>query len=89
MSVGLDNLNKDWKMYVLLVGILVVIGLMVHTQIKLSQMQSRIARMASTLESVEGIATGTDYTLGALQQQVGAMEGKVDLISQRVSRRRK
>jgi hypothetical protein len=89
MAVGFENLNKDWKMYALLVGIVVVIGLMINTQMKLSQMQGRIERVASTLESVEGIATGTDYTLGALQQQVGAMEGKVDLISQRLSRRRK
>ena len=89
MAEGLGNLDRDWKVYVLLVGILVVIGLMVHTQVKLNQMQSRIDRVASTLESVEGIITGTDYTLGGLQQQVGAMEGKVDLISQRLSRRRK
>ena len=89
MAEGLGNLDRDWKVYVLLVGILVVIGLMVHTQLKLNRMQSRIDRVASTLESVEGIITGTDYTLGGLQQQVGAMEGKVDLISQRLSRRRK
>ncbi len=89
MAEGLGNLDRDWKVYVLLVGILVVIGLMVHTQLKLNRMQSRIDRVASTLESVEGIITGTDFTLGGLQLQVGAMEGKVDLISQRLSRRRK
>ena len=52
MAEGLGNLDRDWKVYVLLVGILVVIGLMVHTQVKLNQMQSRIDRVASTLESV-------------------------------------
>ena len=83
------NFFKEWKIYLLLVGMVLIAGYLFYLDGKIENLAGRISRLGTTIESIEGITTGTDYTLKQIETKVTAIEAQVETIAQRVKRRKK
>jgi archaellum component FlaC len=88
MNGRLSGFTREWKIYVLLVGMVVIAGYLYHIDGKIAKLTDRLDQVSSTIESVEGITTGTDYTLKEIESQVNRIEAQVSTIAQRVKRRK-
>ena len=88
MNSRISNVTREWKIYVLLIGMVVIAGYLYHLDGKIAKLADRLNQVSSTIESVEGITTGTDYTLKEIEAQVDRIEAQVSSIAQRVKRRK-
>ncbi len=89
MNGRISNLTREWKLYVLLVGMVLIAGYLFHIDGKIEKISGRLEEVSSTLGSIEGISTGTDYTLQQIETRVAGIETQVNTIAQRVKRRKK
>jgi hypothetical protein len=85
----LTNLTREWKLYILLAGMVVIAGYLFYLDGKIERIAGRLDGISSTIESIEGITTGTDYTLKQIETKVAEIEAQVSTIAQRVKRRKK
>lgn len=88
MSNRIANQLKEWKLYVLIVGMIVIAGYLFYLDGKIERLSVRLDQVGSTIESIEGIASGTDYTLRQIEAKVTEIEAQVNTIAQRVKRRK-
>ena len=89
MNGRISGFSREWKSYLLLIGIIAIAGYLYLIDGKIQKLEQRLDQVASTIESVEGITTGTDYTLKELEAQVSRIEIQVSSMAQRVKRRKK
>jgi len=89
MNGRISNLTREWKLYVLLVGMIAIAGYLFYLDGKIQKISGRLEEVSSTLGSIEGITTGTDYTLQQIETTVAGIEVQVNTIAQRVKRRKK
>ena len=88
MTNRIANQLKEWKLYVLIVGMIVTAGYLYYLDGKIEKLAARLDQVGSTIESIEGIASGTDYTLKQIESKVTEIEAQVNTIAQRVKRRK-
>ena len=81
-----SNLRYEWKKYVVALWIILVTVFVFNMNIKLNRLATRIEKIDSTMSSTEGIVSGSDYTLGNIEQKIVSLEKKISLISSRVKR---
>jgi len=88
MESARSNLRYEWKKYVVALWMIGITVFVFQIDTKVRSLVDRIHTIASTVESVEGLVSGSDYTLGTIEQQVAALEKSVSVISRKVKRLR-
>ena len=83
-----SNLRYEWKKYVEALWMIGITVFVFQIDTKVRRLVDRIHTIASTVESVEGVVSGSDYTLGTIEKQVTALEKSVAVISRKVKRLR-
>ena len=89
MNGRISGFSREWKIYLLLIGMIAIAGYLYLIDGKIQKLEQHLDQVASTIESVEGITTGTDYTLKEIEAQVSRIEIQVSSMAQRVKRRKK
>jgi len=83
-----SNLRYEWKKYLVALWMIGITAFVFQMDMKVRHLVTRIQTIDSTMESVEGVVSGSDYTLGMIEKKVTALEKSVSIISRRVKRLR-
>jgi hypothetical protein len=83
-----SNLRYEWKKYLVALWMIGITAFVFQMDMKVRQLVTRIQTIDSTMESIEGVVSGSDYTLGMIEKKVTALEKSVSIISRRVKRLR-
>jgi len=83
-----SNLRYEWKKYFVALWMIGITAFVFQMDMKVRQLVTRIQTIDSTMESIEGVVSGSDYTLGMIERKVTALEKSVSIISRRVKRLR-
>lgn len=83
-----SNLRYEWKKYVVALWMILVTIFVFSMNNKINRLITKIETIDSTMSSTEGIVSGSDYTLGNIEQKISSLEKKVAVINNRVKRLR-
>jgi hypothetical protein len=83
-----SNLRYEWKKYVVALWMILISVFVFNMNVKINRLIARIETIDSTMGSTEGIVSGSDYTLGNIEQKIASLEKKISYISSRVKRLR-
>ncbi len=86
MESARSNIRYEWKKYVVALWMIGITIFVFQMDTKVRNLVDRIQTIASTVESMEGVVSGSDYTLGTIERQVTALEKSVAVISRKVKR---
>jgi hypothetical protein len=81
-----SNLRYEWKKYLIALWMICITAFVFHMDMKVRDLVTRVQNINATMGSIEGIVSGSDYTLGNLEKEVVALEKSVSIISRRVNR---
>ena len=81
-----SNLRYEWKKYLIALWMICITAFVFHMDIKIRHLVMRVQNIDATMGSIEGIVSGSDYTLGNIEKKVVALEKSVSIISRRVKR---
>jgi hypothetical protein len=81
-----SNLRYEWKKYLIALWMIGITALVFHMDMKVRQLVTKVQNIDATMSSIEGIVSGSDYTLGNIEKKVVALEKSVYTISRRVKR---
>jgi len=81
-----SNLRHEWKKYLIALWMIGITAFVFQMDMKVRHLVNRIQNIDSTMGSIEGVVSGSDYTLGAIEEKVVKLEKSVALISRRVKR---
>jgi len=81
-----SNLRYEWKKYLIALWMIGITAFVLHMDIKVRQLVTKVQNIDATMSSIEGIVSGSDYTLGNIEKKVVALEKSVYTISRRVKR---
>jgi hypothetical protein len=81
-----SNLRYEWKKYLIAIWMICITAFVFHMDMKIRDLVTRAQNIDATMGSIEGIVSGSDYTLGNIEKKVAALEKSVSIISRRVKR---
>jgi len=81
-----SNLRYEWKKYLIALWMIGITAFVFHMDMKVRQLVTKVQNIDATMGSIEGIVSGSDYTLGIIEKKVDALEKSVYTISRRVKR---
>ena len=81
-----SNLRYEWKKYLIALWMIGITAFVFHMDTKVRQLVTKVQNIDATMGSIEGIVSGSDYTLGIIEKKVVALEKSVYTISRRVKR---
>ena len=81
-----SNLRYEWKKYLMALWMIGITAFVVSMDIKVRHLVTRVQDIDATMGSIEGIVSGSDYTLGNIEKKVVELEKSVSIISKRVKR---
>ena len=81
-----SNLRYEWKKYLIALWMIGTTAFVFHMDMKVRQLVTKVQNIDATMGSIEGIVSGSDYTLGIIEKKVVALEKSVYTISRRVKR---
>lgn len=79
-----SNLRYEWKKYLIALWMICITAFVFHMDMKIRSLVTRVQNINATMGSIEGIVSGSDYTLGNIEKKVAALEKSVSIISRRV-----
>jgi len=81
-----SNLRYEWKKYLIALWMICITAFVLHMDMKVRNLVTRVQNINATMGSIEGIVSGSDYTLGNIEKKVVALEKSVSIISRRIKR---
>jgi hypothetical protein len=81
-----SNLRYEWKKYVVALWMILMTVFFININIKINGMIARIDTIESTMGGIEGIVSGSDYTLGNIESDIDTLEKNVNIMSKKVKR---
>jgi len=81
-----SNLRYEWKKYLIALWMICITAFVFHMDMKIRALVTRVQNINATMDSIEGIVSGSDYTLGNIEKKVVALEKSVSIISRRIKR---
>ena len=81
-----SNLRYEWKKYLIALWMICITAFVFHMDMKVRQLVTKVQNIDATMGSIEGIVSGSDYTLGNIEKKVATLEKSVSIISRRVKR---
>ena len=81
-----SNLRYEWKKYFIALWMICITAFVFHMDMKVRQLVTKVQNIDATMGSIEGIVSGSDYTLGNIEKKVATLEKSVSIISRRVKR---
>ena len=83
----MDMLKKEWKSIIIIIILIVITILIFNLRGQFDRLQAQNAKLADTLETMEGVIIGIDSGVVEINKKIKNMEGQVDYIRNRVRRR--
>lgn len=83
----MNFLKKEWKVIVLILCLIGVTIYLACLNSRLTQLQRQVAKIASTVDSVESITLNTDASISDQSKKVDEIESDVDYIVKKIRRR--
>jgi len=87
MALNLEEIKKDWKVYLLILGMICILVLLFQLNTKITDLQTETAKLNSTLDSVEGIIISTDGNIVRMEKKIGVLESNIAYIVRKVRRK--
>ena len=84
MESILSNIKHEWKVYLLALWMVCLTAMLINLNTRIQALTRTVNEIDSTMDSIEGIVSGSDYTLGNLEKKVGALKNAVDKLTYRV-----
>jgi hypothetical protein len=81
-----SNIRFEWKKYIVALWMILMTALFVNINMKINGMITRIDVIESTMGGIEGIVSGSDYTLGNIESDIDTLEKSVTIMSKKVKR---
>jgi len=81
-----SNLRYEWKKYLIALWMICITAFVFHMDMKIRSLVTRVQNINATMGSIEGIVSGSDYTLGNIEKKVVTLEKSVSIISRRIKR---
>ena len=66
-----SNLRYEWKKYLMALWMIGITTFVVSMDMKVRHLVTRVQNIDATMDSIEGIVSGSDYTLGNIEKKVG------------------
>ena len=81
-----SNLRYEWKKYIVALWMILITAFFININIKINGMIARIDKIESTMGGIEGIVSGSDYTLGNIESDIDTLEKNVTVMGKKVKR---
>jgi len=81
-----SNLRYEWKKYIVALWMILMTAFFLNINIKVTGLIARIDTIESTVGGIEGIVSGSDYTLGNIEQHIDTLDKNVTIMSKKVKR---
>jgi hypothetical protein len=81
-----SNLRYEWKKYFVALWMILMTAFFLNINIKINGMITRIDKIESTMGGIEGIVSGSDYTLGNIESSIDTLEKNVTVMSHKIKR---
>lgn len=87
MALNLEEIKKEWKVYLLIFGMIWISVLLFQLNTKIANLEVATTELNSTLDSVEGIIISTDGNIARVEKKIGVIESNVAYIVRKVRRK--
>ena len=87
METFVARIKKEWKVYVMAIWMIAVIGFLYHLNGEVQEIKQTSLKLSSDVDSIESIFISTDNNVADVKKQVEGMSAKVAIIHKRVMRR--
>jgi hypothetical protein len=84
MESILNNIKHEWKVYLLAIWMVCLTAMLINFNARVDFLARKVNQIDSTLGGIEGIVSGSDYTLGNLEKKVEVLKAAVDKLTRRV-----
>ena len=81
-----SNLRHEWIKYLIALWMIGITAVVFHMEMKVRSLVTRVHNIDATMGSIEGIVSGSDYTLGNIEKEIVALEKSVSIVSRKVKR---
>lgn len=80
-------LKKEWRTIAIALWLVLVTVFVVRISGQLSRLETKSAKIVSTLDSVESVAISTDSGVAQMAKKVGEMDADLNFIVEKIRRR--
>jgi hypothetical protein len=81
-----SNIKYEWKKYLVALWMIAITGLVFNMDMKIKRLVARVESINATMGSIEGIVSGSDYTLSNIEKRIATLEKTVTIISKKIRR---
>jgi hypothetical protein len=80
-------LKKEWRAIAITLWLVLITVFVVRISGQLGRLETKNAKMASTLDSVESVAISTDSGVAQMAKKVGEMDANVNFVVEKIRRK--